>query len=58
MSLAIPHRAQEKFKAAGYAEVKTNDSKIGGVVRQHGLLSFTLVFQAGEFCIYSTMSLS
>ena len=48
VSLAVPHRGQERFKAAGYAEVKTNATHVGGVVRQHGLLSFTLVFQAGK----------
>jgi hypothetical protein len=49
VSLAVPHREQERFKAAGYAEVKLSDSLAKGVVRQHGLLSFTLVFQAGKY---------
>ncbi|KAH6625182.1 Alpha/Beta hydrolase protein [Boeremia exigua] len=36
------------FKKAGYADIETNSSHVGGVVRQHGNLSFARVFQAGH----------
>ena len=48
VSVAVPFKDQAKFKAAGYTEVKTNSSYVGGVVRQHGSFSFTRVFQAGH----------
>ena len=36
------------FKKAGYADIMTNASYVGGLVRQHGNLSFARVFQAGH----------
>ncbi|UPX17302.1 uncharacterized protein EKO05_0007668 [Ascochyta rabiei] len=36
------------FKKAGYADIETNSSYVGGLVRQHGNLSFARVFQAGH----------
>lgn len=36
------------FKKAGYADIETNSSYVGGLVRQHGNLSFSRVFQAGH----------
>ncbi|KAF2621155.1 alpha/beta-hydrolase [Macroventuria anomochaeta] len=36
------------FKKAGYADIQTNSSNVGGFVRQHGNLSFARVFQAGH----------
>jgi hypothetical protein len=36
------------FKKAGYANIETNASYVGGLVRQHGNLSFARVFQAGH----------
>ena len=36
------------FEKAGYAHIETNASYIGGLVRQHGNLSFARVFQAGH----------
>ena len=36
------------FKKAGYADIVTNESYVGGLVRQHGNLSFARVFQAGH----------
>lgn len=48
VSLSINHTAREAFAAAGYADIATNDSYTGGMVRQHGNLSFARVFQAGH----------
>ena len=48
VSLAIPWTEQDKYNAAGYAEIVVNDSYVGGVVRQYGNLSFARVFQAGH----------
>ena len=38
----------DNFHAAGYAPVVTNDTYIGGQVRQYGNLSFTRVYEAGH----------
>lgn len=48
VSLAVEYSQAEKFRAAGYAEVRTNESYVGGVTRQYGNFSFTRVFQAGH----------
>ncbi len=48
VSLAIPYSNQEQFNAAGYAGIRTNESYVGGQVRQHGNLSFSRVYQAGH----------
>jgi hypothetical protein len=48
VSLAIPFKERNRFRNAGYAELKTNETYVGGLVRQYGRLSFTRVFQAGE----------
>ncbi|KAI5928101.1 carboxypeptidase S1-like protein B [Camillea tinctor] len=48
VSLAIPHAGQEGFAAAGYAPLEVNATYTGGLVRQHGNLSFTRVYQAGH----------
>ncbi|KAF2104278.1 alpha/beta-hydrolase, partial [Rhizodiscina lignyota] len=37
-----------KFPQAGYADVVTNSSYVGGAVRQYGNLSFTRVYDAGH----------
>ena len=36
------------YRKAGYEEIHVNSSYIGGVAKQHGLLSFSRVFQAGH----------
>jgi hypothetical protein len=36
------------FRTAGYADLQTNGSYVGGLVRQHGNVSFSRVFQAGH----------
>ncbi|KAF9890986.1 hypothetical protein FE257_005243 [Aspergillus nanangensis] len=48
VSLQVNHTAAEQFRAAGYAPLDTNESYVGGRVRQHGNFSFTRVFQAGH----------
>ena len=52
VSLAINFSSSVEFSKAGYAELLTNDSYTGGLVRQHGNLSFTRVFQAGHEGMY------
>lgn len=36
------------FRSAGYADIVTNSSYNGGLVRQHGNVSFSRVFEAGH----------
>ena len=40
--------AFEPFYSAGYAEIVTNSSYVGGVVRQYGNLSFSRIYDAGH----------
>lgn len=48
ISVAIESDITTDFKQAGYADIETNASYIGGFVRQVGNLSFSRVFQAGH----------
>ncbi|KAF2871419.1 carboxypeptidase S1, partial [Massariosphaeria phaeospora] len=48
ISLAIQSNTASVFKQAGYADIETNSSYVGGLVRQYGNLSFSRVFQAGH----------
>jgi carboxypeptidase C (cathepsin A) len=48
ISLAINSTLSSSFAKAGYANIETNSSYVGGLVRQHGNLSFSRVFQAGH----------
>ncbi|KAB8230790.1 Alpha/Beta hydrolase protein [Aspergillus alliaceus] len=48
ISLSINHSQSLGFRSSGYANLITNDTYVGGVVRQHGNLSFMRVFQAGH----------
>ncbi|KAJ7347264.1 Alpha/Beta hydrolase protein [Mycena albidolilacea] len=48
VSLAIQSASSTGFGAAGYANISTNDTYVGGVVRQYGNLSFSRVFDAGH----------
>jgi Serine carboxypeptidase len=48
ISLAIKSNSTSSFVNAGYANIETNSSYVGGLVRQHGNLSFSRVFQAGH----------
>ena len=53
ISLAIESKLSSKFKKAGYENIQTNPSYVGGLVRQHDKLSFARVFHAGHestFC--------
>lgn len=47
ISLAIDYSGTEMFLAAGYSPI-ISAIGIGGMVRQHGNLSFSRVFQAGH----------
>ena len=48
ISLAANWSGTDAFKSAGYAEMHTNASYVGGLTRQYDGLSFTRVFQAGH----------
>ncbi|KAE9375155.1 carboxypeptidase S1 [Stipitochalara longipes BDJ] len=48
VSLNIEHPEQDRFKSAGYENIQTNGSYVGGMVRQAGPISFSRVFQAGH----------
>ena len=48
VSLAINYTDTDDFHSAGYAPIQTNDSYIGGYVRQYGNLSFSRVFESGH----------
>lgn len=48
VSLEIDHPNKESFASAGYADLVTNSSYNGGLVRESGRLSFSRVFQAGH----------
>ncbi|KAK8070967.1 alpha/beta-hydrolase [Apiospora hydei] len=48
VSLAIDYADKHDFAAAGYAPIFTNESYVGGLVRQYGRFSFSRVFQAGH----------
>jgi len=48
ISLAIDSSSTAGFRKAGYAQLHTNVTYIGGAVRQYGNLSFSRVFGAGH----------
>ena len=48
LSLKANWIGAEEFRAAGYETIEVNPSYTGGVVRQHGNLSFSRVFDAGH----------
>ncbi|CAJ2503139.1 Uu.00g105330.m01.CDS01 [Anthostomella pinea] len=48
VSLSLDFASAEGFRAAGYEPIATNSSYQGGLVREHGPLSFSRVFQAGH----------
>ena len=47
-SIAAQSSTLTPFYTAGYAEIATNESYVGGVVRQHGNLSFSRIYDAGH----------
>lgn len=53
LSLAANWTGADAYKEAGYEEIRVNDSYVGGVVKQHGALSFARVFDAGHDVAYS-----
>ncbi|CAK1357404.1 Carboxypeptidase S1 B [Cercospora beticola] len=54
LSLAANWSSSTAFRSAGYADIKIGDcGQAGGVVRQHGGLSFSRVFQAGHDVAFS-----
>ena len=48
LSLAANWTGAAAYAKAGYEAIRVNSSYVGGVVKQHGLLSFSRVFQAGH----------
>lgn len=44
----MSHPSAPQFRAAGYADIETNSTYNGGVVRQHDKISFSRVFRAGH----------
>lgn len=48
ISLAVEYPSAQSFRSAGYANLVTNSSYTGGLVRQHGNFSFSRVFEAGH----------
>ncbi|KAL8284962.1 hypothetical protein RB597_002175 [Gaeumannomyces tritici] len=47
VSLAMKHKQSSEFAAAGYADITVGGSK-AGKVRQHGLFSFSRIYNAGH----------
>ncbi|KAF4462693.1 serine-type carboxypeptidase Z precursor [Fusarium albosuccineum] len=48
VTLAMDLPSSNSFRSAGYAPLTTNSSYQGGLVREHGNLSFSRIFQAGH----------
>lgn len=48
VSLSVQYSQASNFKNAGYAQIHTNSSYVGGMVRQYGNFSFSRVFQSGH----------
>lgn len=48
LSLAIDADLQASFAEAGYNDIQTNDTYVGGSVRQHGNLTYSRVYNAGH----------
>jgi len=48
LSLQANWTGAEEFRAAGYEFIDTNSTYQGGMVRQHGNLSFSRVFESGH----------
>ena len=47
-SIAAQSPSLNPFYSAGYAEIVTNSTYVGGVVRQYGNLSFSRIYDAGH----------
>jgi carboxypeptidase D len=48
VSLGVKYSNTDKFHTAGYADIHTNASYVGGQVRQYGNFSFSRVYEAGH----------
>jgi hypothetical protein len=48
VSLSLEFDEAEKFRDSGYQPIVTNASYSGGLVREHGPLSFSRIYQAGH----------
>jgi hypothetical protein len=48
VSLDIESHITDDFHGAKYTEIKTNESYVGGLVRQFDKLSFSRVYNAGH----------
>ncbi|KAK2766046.1 hypothetical protein FQN54_007561 [Arachnomyces sp. PD_36] len=48
VSLEVEYSDSSSFRDAGYADIQTNSSYVGGQVRQYGNFSFSRVYQAGH----------
>src|SRR5215469_2379442 len=48
VSLAIQYSQASNFKNAGYTQIHTNATYVGGMVRQYGNFSFSRVFESGH----------
>ncbi|KAF7549366.1 hypothetical protein G7Z17_g6443 [Cylindrodendrum hubeiense] len=48
ISLSMEYPKSKAFRSAGYANIETNSSYVGGMVRQNGHVSFSRVFEAGH----------
>lgn len=48
VSLSMDYADAAAFRNAGYEPIHTNANYTGGLVRQHGRVSFSRVFQAGH----------
>ncbi|PHH89440.1 hypothetical protein CDD83_6045 [Cordyceps sp. RAO-2017] len=53
VSLAVKHNGADRFNRSGYTDVVIDGGQSVGQVRQHGLLSFTRVYQASHFASFS-----
>lgn len=52
VSLLMNYPDAPVFRSAGYTPIQTDDSYTGGLVRQHGNVSFSRVFAAGHSASY------
>jgi carboxypeptidase D len=48
VSLAVNYTDASKFRVAGYTDLQTNASYVGGQTRQYGNFSFTRVYESGH----------
>ncbi len=46
ISLAVKSKISDKFNKAGYTDIHTNTTFVGGSVRQYGNFSFSRVYDA------------